>query len=206
MKSLTQRQQDILTLIADSQRESGQTPSLREIAAHFGFSSANAARDHVNALIQKGYLERPPGRARSLQLTAPFQALRNSLTEIPVYGTIPAGFADNREQASEGCISVDLNSLGIRPSSRTFALKVRGDSMIDRHIMEGDHVICEHGKNPRNGDVVAALIDNESTLKTYVESRGRPYLKAENPKYPKLIPATELVIQGVVVGMLRTFS
>ena len=78
--------------------------------------------------------------------------------------------------------------------------------MIGRHIVEGDHVICEHGKTPRDGDIVAALIDNESTLKTFVESRGRPYLKAENPNYPKLIPATELLIQGVVVGMLRNLS
>lgn len=206
MESLTQRQQDILDFIADSQRETGQTPSLREIAGHFGFSSPNAARDHINALCQKGALERPAGRARSLHIVHPLQALRSAVTDIPVYGTIPAGFSDGREQEAESCISVDVHSLGIRPTARTFALKVRGDSMIGRHILEGDHVICEHGRTPRSGDVVAALIDNESTLKTYIESKGRPYLKAENPRYPKLVPAAELVIQGVVVGMLRTFS
>jgi repressor LexA len=206
METLTQRQQQILDFIADSQRETGQTPSLREIAGHFGFRSPNAARDHVNALCQKGVLERPPGRARSLHIVNPLQAFRQAVADIPVYGTIPAGFADEREQEAVGCISVDVQSLGIRPTARTFSLKVRGDSMIGRHIVEGDHVICEHGKTPRSGDIVAALIDNESTLKTYIESKGRPYLKAENPKYPNLLPAHELLIQGVVVGMLRNFS
>jgi len=102
---------------------------------------------------------------------------------------------------------MDLSQLGIKFTPRTFALEVRGDSMIGRHIMEGDHVILEHGRIPRNGDVVAALIDNEGTLKTFIQEKGKPpYLKAENPHYPKLIPATELVIQGVMVGMLRVTS
>lgn len=75
--------------------------------------------------------------------------------------------------------------------------------MIDRHIVDGDYVICEHGVTPKTGDVVAALIDNETTLKTFMQRRNRPYLKAENPRYPELIPATELVIQGVVVSVIR---
>jgi repressor LexA len=75
--------------------------------------------------------------------------------------------------------------------------------MIGRHIVDGDYVVLEHGKTPRPGDVVAALIDNESTLKTFVLEQGRPRLRAENPHYPKLIPAEELVIQGVMVGLLR---
>jgi len=83
-------------------------------------------------------------------------------------------------------------------------LEVRGDSMIGRHILDGDLVVLEHGRTPRHGDVVAALIDNESTLKTFMQERGRPpHLRAENPKYPKLYPANELVIQGVMVGLIR---
>ena len=78
--------------------------------------------------------------------------------------------------------------------------------MEGRHILEGDVVICEHGREPRKGDVVAALIDNESTLKTFVPRRNRAYLKAENPKYPNLIPTTDLVIQGVVIAVLRKFN
>ena len=75
--------------------------------------------------------------------------------------------------------------------------------MIGKHIVRGDYVILEHGKTPRPGDVVAALIDNESTLKTYLLDRGKPFLKAENPRYPRLIPAQELVIQGVMVALVR---
>jgi repressor LexA len=84
-----------------------------------------------------------------------------------------------------------------------FALQVRGDSMIGRHIMDGDIVVVEQGRTPRHEDVVAALIDRESTLKTFIVSRGKPYLRAENPRYPKLFPAEELLIQGVMVALVR---
>ena len=75
--------------------------------------------------------------------------------------------------------------------------------MIGRHILNGDIVILEHGPEPRNGDIVAALIDGESTLKTFLKKGGKPYLKAENPKYPDLIPAQELMIQGVFRALIR---
>ena len=98
---------------------------------------------------------------------------------------------------------MDIESVGIRPTSRTFALRVSGDSMIGKHIVDGDVVVVEHGREPRTGDVVAALIDGQSTLKTYLLQRGRPFLRAENPKYRDLIPADELVIQGVMVALIR---
>jgi repressor LexA len=126
------------------------------------------------------------------------------VADIPLYGSIPAGFARERPQEARGCLSIDIATLGIRPTPRTFALEVRGDSMIGRHIVDGDLVVLEHGQTPRNGDVVAALIDNESTLKTFVQEHGQPpHLKAENPRYPKLYPVAELVIQGVMVGLVR---
>ena len=98
---------------------------------------------------------------------------------------------------------MDIESVGIRPTSRTFALRVSGDSMIGKHIVDGDVVVVEHGREPRTGDVVAALIDGQSTLKTFLLQRGRPFLRAENPKYRDLIPADELVIQGVMVALIR---
>jgi len=133
----------------------------------------------------------------------PLRKLRSRVADIPLFGTIPAGFADERKQEAKGCVTIDIGALGIKPSPRTFALEVRGDSMIGRHILDGDVVVVEHGQTPRNGDVVAALIDGESTLKTYMAEKGKPYLRAENPRYPKLIPAGELVIQGVVVALIR---
>ncbi len=200
---MTKRQSQVLEFIRKTQRVAGQTPSLREIAAHFGFGSMNAAADHVRALKRKGVLESEPRQARGLRVLSPLERFKKTIVDIPVFGEIPAGFADERQQEAKGCISVDVQSLGIRPTARTFALQVRGDSMIGRHILEGDYVIVEQGTAPRAGDVVAALIDQESTLKTYVVERGKPLLKAENPRYPKLIPAQELLIQGVMVGLIR---
>lgn len=203
MEALTKRQRQVLDFIQRHQHQKGQAPSLREIAAHFGFASMNAALDHVRTLRRKGFLVHAAGRARSHRLVSPLDEFRSRVVDVPVLGSIPAGFTEDLRQEAKGCISVDVETLGIKPTARTFALQVRGDSMIGKHIVEGDCVICEHGLTPRTGDVVAALIDNESTLKTFVMERGKPYLRAENPRYPKLIPATELVIQGVMVGLIR---
>jgi repressor LexA len=201
--ALTKRQSQILEFIKAQQRTTGQSPSLRDIARHFGFRSMTAAVDHVRVLIRKGVLKHRPGQARSWQVVSPLDNLRRPVVDIPVYGTIPAGFSEEKKQEATGCISVDVESLGIRPTTRTFALQVRGDSMVGKHIVDGDYAIFEHGMTPRPGDVVAALIDNESTIKTFLTERGKPHLRAENPRYPKLIPATELVIQGVMVALIR---
>jgi repressor LexA len=206
MTKLTQRQQQILDFVRMTQQGQGVTPSLREIAAHFRFKSMNAAVAHVQALRHKGVLSNQPKRARSLRVVSPLRHLAKPVVEIPLYGTIPAGLAEDRRQEAKGCISVDIESLGIRPTARTFALEVKGDSMIGKHILEGDYVVLEHGRTPRSGDVVAALIDNESTLKTFIQEKGKPCLRAENPRYSKLIPAEELVIQGVMVALIRKFK
>ena len=125
------------------------------------------------------------------------------MVNVPLYGSVPAGFADERQQEGERCVSVDLESLGLRPSAKIFGLEVRGDSMIGRHIVDGDIAILDSSLVPKPGDVVAALIDRESSLKTYVRERGRPFLRSENPDYPDLFPAHELLVQGVLVALVR---
>ena len=200
---LTKRQHEVLEFVGSRREATGQAPSLEEIQHHFGFKSLNGAADHIRVLVRKGVLRHRRGLARSLQVVSPLDKHRSQVVDIPLYGSIPAGFAEEEVQDAKGCISVDVESLGVRPTARTFALQVRGDSMVGKHIVEGDLAVFEHGVTPRSGDVVAALIDNESTLKTFVTERGKPYLKAENPRYPKLIPATELVIQGVLVALIR---
>jgi repressor LexA len=198
---------------------------LREIAAHFRFSSPNAALAHVQALKVKGFVKTLPGRARSLQVlgvsdlesTAShrrFLGKPDNLTEspgsptvrvvsVPIYGSIPAGQPVDATQEQEGCVLIDVDTLGIKATARTFGLKVHGDSMIGKNIVENDIGVIEHGVQPRSGDVVAALIDGQVTLKTFVLQQGKPYLRAENPKYPKLIPQEELQIQGVMVALVR---
>jgi repressor LexA len=203
MHKLTQRQQQIADYIDGCHRNGDGAPSYREIAGHFGFASVGTVVNHVQALRKKGVLPPESGQARSLRVRSPLAALRKPVVDIPVLGSIPAGFAADRKQEAKGCVSMDIETLGIKPTPRTFALEVRGDSMIGKCIMDGDLVVLEHGMTPRHGDVVAALIDNESTLKTFVTERNKVFLRAENPRYPNLIPASELVIQGVMVALIR---
>src|ERR1041384_3918817 len=206
MMELTKRQRQIVDFIDRKLHDTGVAPSFQEIAGQFGFRSLTTVGDHLRLIRQKGALTTQPGRARSLRVVSPLHSLRRRVADIPVYGSIPAGFADDRKQEAKGCVSIDIETLGLKPTPRTFALEVRGDSMIGRHILDGDLVVLEHGMTPRNGDVVAALIDNESTLKTFLTERGKPFLRAENPKYPKMIPASDLVIQGVMVALIRKRS
>ncbi|MEY2409261.1 MAG: repressor LexA [Verrucomicrobiota bacterium] len=203
MTSITTRQREIADFIDQTRRDEGSAPSFREIARHFGFKSVGTVVSHVRALRRKGIFHAPTRHARSLRVRSTLEPLRKSVVDVPLLGVIPAGFAEDRKQDAQGCISMDIETLGIKPSPRTFALQVRGDSMIGRCILDGDLVVLEHGMTPRSGDVVAALIDNESTLKTFLVNHGKPFLRAENPKYPDLIPAHELVIQGVVVALVR---
>ena len=206
MKTLTERQQQILQFIQGKQDSEGLAPTMREIAAHFRFRSPNAALAHVRALQAKRVLKNLPGRARSLQITdprAPRGRMRPPVVSVPIYGIIPAGLPKDASQEDEDCVLIDVGTLGIKPSARTFGLQVRGDSMLGKHIVEGDIAIIEHGVQPRSGDVVAALIDGQVTLKTFIMQRSKPYLRAENPRYPNLIPQEELQIQGVMVALVR---
>ena len=203
MTDLTRKQQQILDFIQKWQRTEGATPTFQEIADQFGFRSLNSVTEHLRLLRQKGVLTTEPGKARSLRVITPLQKLRSRTVDIPLFGSIPAGLAERREQEAEGCITVDIETIGYKPTKNAFALRVTGDSMIGRHILDGDFVILEHGPEPRNGQIVAALIDGESTLKSYVVKGGKPYLRAENPKYPNLIPAQELMIQGVLKALIR---
>jgi repressor LexA len=196
---LTDRDKSVLDFIQREQREKGFTPSTREIQGHFGFASQTSVMQYIAALERKGFLERHAGKARALITPA----MKVRIADVPIYGQIPAGMSALTEQRSEGHVSLDTNSANISKNRGTFALRVRGDSMIGAHIVDGDLVILEHSKEVHTGDIVAALIDGETTLKRYVVEHGRPYLKAENPRYPDLIPARELKIQGVMVSLVR---
>lgn len=164
----------------------------RTLASGVPQSEAGAARAAVAAAGEsRGIWENPGG----------------PVVVVPIMGTIPAGLADLRHQEADGVVHVDLDSLKIPRSSRMFALRVTGDSMIGKFILEGDIVVLEQNAEPRPGDVVAAFIDGQSTLKTFILDRGRPCLKAENPRYPhKLVPLNELMIQGVMRLLIRPFD
>lgn len=199
--NLTPRQSEILSFIREGAEERGVIPSVREIMARFGFTSPATVASHLDLLEKKGVIGREPGRSRNIILKD--FAPRPKLLEVPLYGMIPAGIPEGQEQQSDRCITVDPGSIRLPRNARTFALEVSGDSMIGAGIHERDVVILEHAE-PRNRDIVAALIDGDVTLKRYLVEKGVPFLRAENPHYPDLIPARELVIQGVFRALIRT--
>lgn len=203
MEQPTPGQRKVLEFIQAEEHAGRPAPTQREVAEHFGFRSKRAAACHIEALKRKGFLSNEPGKARSWRVISPFGRLRRPSADIPLYGSIPAGFGEDREQEAEGCVTVDIQSIGFKPTRNTFALRVSGDSMIGKHICDGDIVVLEHGPEPRTGQIVAALIDRKSTLKTFVVKGGKTFLKAENPKYPNLIPSEELMIQGVFRALIR---
>lgn len=198
--TLTNRQQEVYDYLKKESRVTGVMPSTREIQHYFGFASQTAAMNHLRALEKKQVIQRVPGKARAVIF--PDELDREEIVDIPIYGNIAAGMGQDVDHEQEGCLSIDIRSLGLRHNARTFALKVRGESMVDAHICDGDTVVLEF-REPRKGDVVAALIDGETTLKRYVIENGKPFLRAENELFPDLIPARELIIQGVLVALVR---
>ncbi len=199
MPSLTLRQQQVLDFIRQQRRDAGYSPSSREIQAYFGFQSQTAAMNHLRALEKKGFIERTPGKARSA--VDQHQRLYNNLA-VPFLGQISAGLPVEAMEAVDAALDIDLGTFGISTGEQVFALRVRGDSMIGAQIADGDTVILAK-RAPKNGNIVAALIDGEATLKRYLIQEGKPFLRAENPRYSDLIPATDLIIQGIMVGLLR---
>jgi repressor LexA len=197
---LTARQQEILDYLTAQMNRTGVMPSTREIQEHFHFASQTASVNHLKALEKKGAIQRMAGKARAVSL--PSMRNREPVVSIPLYGQIAAGMPETIDQEAESRLAIDAAALGVKPGVTSFALKVRGDSMIDAHIMDGDTAILE-AREPRSGDIVAALIDGETTLKRYLVKNGTPFLRAENSRYPDLIPANELVAQGVLIGLLR---
>ena len=208
MKGISERQREILNYIQSFLRENAYWPSIRDIQNHFGFKSTNAVMGHLRALERKNILTRIPGQARTFKfadLEIDFPNQPKEMLSVPIYGSIAAGYPDRIEASGEiGRLQIDIETAGIRPGQNAFALKVRGDSMIDAGILDGDTVIIQPGVMVRDGDIVAALIDGETTLKRYIQKPGAtPYLKAENKEYPELYPSTELLIQGACKAVIR---
>jgi repressor LexA len=200
MSQLTARQKEVLDFIRQQQSETGLPPSSREIQAYFGFQSQTAAMNHLRALERKGVINRTPGKARSA--VDPNLRFLSGFRPVPVLGQIPAGMPTEASETGGTQLRVDLAAFGVQGNAEVFAVKVRGDSMIGAQIADGDTVLLQR-RVPKTREIVAALIDGESTLKRYVVNHGEPFLKAENPSYPDLIPAAELVIQGVMIGLFR---
>jgi repressor LexA len=197
------REQMILEFIESYHGENQRPPSVREIQAHCGFKSPRAVSYFLEKLEAAKLIVRQ-AKARGIQLTKTQTA--GQLLQLPLFGSIPAGVPDRFEggEAPETLRFIP-STLGIRNPHKAYAVRVRGESMIEAGIYSGDIVILEQ-KESKPGDIVAALIDGECTLKRLVKDGGRFYLKAENSRYDDLEPVESLSVQGVVVSVLRQMA
>lgn len=198
MKNLTKRQKEIFDFIKNFSLEHGYSPSYREIGEHFGYRSLATVFDHIESLRQKGYLQKDPALARSLKLTA---VTSKKTYEIPLIGSIAAGKPIEAITTSETIqIPKDMMAKGV------FALKVKGDSMVEEGIFDGDYVIIQPTQTAENGDIVVALIDNDKvTLKKFYKDKNFVWLKPANAKI-KPMKMKKVVIQGKVKGIIRKFK
>jgi repressor LexA len=198
--TLTPKQLRVLTFIRDFSRAKGYAPTMQEMADEFGVSKVTVF-EHITALQAKGFLRRLRHKARSLQLRDDLKLPDERPTRLPLAGTIAAGRPIEAIEVPE---TLDLEELFVSPHGN-FVLRVRGDSMLDDQIRDGDYVIVEKRETARDGETVVALLDNgEATLKRlYREPKSGFRLQPANPAYEPIY-TDKVQVQGVVVGVLRT--
>ncbi len=198
METLTKRQKEILDFVQTFIESHDYAPSYREIADNFKLGSIATVADHLENLETKGFLTKDPNLARSLQLTPRFDERK---FEIPLMGLVAAGYPIEAIRTSE-TIDIPRDMMG----KNVFALKVRGDSMIEDGIFDGDYIIIEQTDNPRNGEIVVALIDNENaTVKRFFREKNRIRLQPANSNF-KPIYSNKVMVQGRVKGVIRKFK
>jgi repressor LexA len=207
-----ERKTRIIEYIAATLRARGYPPSVREIARAVGLASTSAVHHHLQALERDGFLERGAAQSRAIRLT-PTAALRLGLSSelvpqstaaeahlVPVIGEIAAGGPIEAYQETTETMAVpDL----LAPGGDAYVLKVRGDSMIEAHIADGDYVLIRPQSTARNGDIVVAQVEeNAVTLKRFFKEQGKVRLKPANPAYPDQV-YDDVRIQGKLIGVIR---
>ncbi len=193
-RGLTPRQAQVLEFINQYLDEHGYPPTVREVAANFGFRSPRAAHDHMKALQRKGYLRSVPGKPRALEVLTP--------KGIPLLGRIAAGEPVLAVEEADEVLGLDPAFFG---SGRLFALRVQGDSMVEAHIQEGDMVILRAQQEARPGEVVAVLLNDEVTLKQFYPHQDEIELRPANQAMPsiRVRPDQAPRILGVMKGLVR---
>ncbi|MFA6521906.1 MAG: transcriptional repressor LexA [Candidatus Gracilibacteria bacterium] len=200
---LTPKEKQLFEFIEKYQMGHGSSPTVREMREHMKLKSDGFIIHCLKALEEKELIKKGD-TPRSIKLLPKVaQKLSADTVKIPVLGQVPAGGPVLSEENVESWMTFESGQ--IKNAEKCFILKVRGDSMINAGIFEGDFVIASPDKAPRKGDVVVALVDGGSTVKKYETSGGKVYLKPENPRYENIYPEEDLQVQGVVVGMLRWY-
>ena len=200
---LTQRQQLILKVIKEAVDAQGYPPSMREIGEAAGLASPASVKYQLEELTKKGYIKRKATNARSLEVSTPDDQIAPSKgTTIPLLGTIAAGSPILAEQTVEDRFTLPEDFVG---QGELFMLKVNGDSMIDAAICDGDYVVIRAQKNAEKGEIVAAMIDGEATVKTFSKKDGHYWLLPANENFAP-IPADTAEILGKVTAVLRSVN
>ena len=195
MKELTEKQRNVLQFIFDRIRSDNMPPTIREIAAEFGFSSTGTVRDYLKALIDKGYIKVGEGKARAIELVK--EAFR-----IPVLGAVAAGNPTLAVEDIEGY--VELNDLFFSDAD-IFALRVKGDSMIEAGIMPDDLVLVRRQAAAEIGDIVVALIQEEATVKRLIKEGNNFYLQPANSLYEPIPVNEDVSLIGKVITSIRKY-
>lgn len=206
MKGLTDRQSEVLGFMRTFTQRHGLPPTVREVAERFRVTP-RAAFDHIRALERKGALQRRVTARRTSRALTLTDHRGSRSREVPVLGRIAAGAPLLAEENREGSVPIDgawLQSKG----EDLFALRVRGESMVNAHIVEGDLVLVRKQETVEPGDIVVALLDNEATVKRFARQGDAIVLRAEHPTLPPIVVQPgerEVKILGKVVGLLRGF-
>lgn len=196
MEKLTPKQEAVLNFIRRKIKEN-LPPTIREIAGHMGFSSTGTVRDYLEVLEKKGYLKRSGRVSRAIEL------LQNPF-KIPILGSIPAGKPNTAYEEIEGYLDPDDLFLGRLSQEDVFALRVKGESMIEAGIMEGDFAVIKKQSAAGNGEIVAALLDNnEVTLKKFRKISNKIFLEPANKDYSPIYK--EFSVIGKVITVLRKY-
>ncbi len=201
MNELTDRQKEVLDYIETFIRENPYPPTIREIAAHFGMS-AKGAYDHMKALERKGRIRTGGGRSRKIEIIGKsIKAGRSPTIEVPLLGSVAAGKPIFAEENYESSVHVPASMIG---SATCFALRVRGDSMINAGILDGDLAVIEQKQEARDGEIVVAAIDDMVTLKRFYKEKSRVRLEPENQAYSPIF-SQDVRILGQLRGIVRTY-
>ena len=203
MAWLTERQREVLAFIRRQIEVRGVAPTLQEIADAFGFASTAGAQKHVQLLESKGFLRRVKHQKRGLLLTADERMEEDDAARLPLLGVVAAGSPIDAVPGDER-ISVPPDLLG---GGEHFVLRVRGDSMVDEGIHDGDLVVVRAGETAADGETVVALVEGEVTLKRFFRTaRGQIRLQPANQQMlPLIVDASLVRVQGVVVALLRRY-
>lgn len=201
---LTGRQLQILRFIQQKIAERGYPPSVREIGEALGLRSSSTVHAHISRLVEKGYLRRDPTKPRALEIVHPdflpgVSAANRELVELPVVGQVTAGAPILAVENIEDVISFPRSLVG---GEQCFLLRVKGDSMIEAGILDGDYVIVRKQDTASNGDIVVALIDDEATVKRFFRENNRIRLQPEN-RHLEPIYTRDVTIVGKVIGVYR---